>query len=629
MSPPPSNRTPLRFVLTGAAGALGAVLGNALVDAGADVLGIDMRPTREARFPITVRDLREAPLDHEHLAGRDVVIHFACHARFETAPGAIQLADNARIDRSVLVPAAAAGVRTIIAASTCQAITPGPPTLAPPWQIPYLPVDGHFPLDPFHAYGASKGATEALMRELADQDGRDGRGGAYVVLRLPKVVTDAERATLFGRHYSGATGQEGCAFLLADELGPLVLAIARAGLTGYRSYLPAMRENTFFLPPQEVVRRFYPGVPLRRPLAELDSLVDVSELTRDTGWRPQPVFRAPLGPVRRVKLALEARLRRPLPDPRWRVRRLLAQAQRRVLAPPLLGHARLAHDARAELGEGPFWHPDEQALYWVDITGRALHRHRPGKDDQVMALDEWVSAVFAGPGREVLVALRDRLAWVDFDARALRPHAAGSFEAPPNRLNDGKHDPRGRLWVGSMHLGAPGRRTGALFRIDDGGAARVLDDVGCSNGLAWSNDGATMYYVDSHDRAVDAFDYDLERGVASGRRRVFTVPTWLAGPDGLCSDVEGCLWVALHGGGAVVRVDPRDGRMLGQVAVPTARVTSCAFGGPDLTTLYITTARALDARARPVDPPAGGGLYAFDSAVRGAPVRGAAAPTLP
>lgn len=607
---------PLRVVLTGATGELGLALGNALVAAGADVLGIDIRPADAARFPVQIQDLRRRPLDAAQLAGRELVVHFAGHARPDTAPAEVVLADNAACDRAVLeVAAGAPAVRTIIAASSCFVFSPIPVAGREPHLPPYLPIDGHVAPAPNTPYGESKVATETLLRELAARDPER----AFVALRLPRVVTPRQERHFFRWPLATWGLADGFAFLPASDLGPLVVAIARAGLRGYRSYFPAARENTQFLPARKLVRQRYATVPLRQPLAALESLVDNSEITRDTGWSPRPVANAERA-LSLLRLALEQRLQRRLPNLGLRVRRLVDGPSRRLRSPPILGTARLVADAGATLGEGPFWHATEGALYWVDIPGQALHRFRPGRGDEVMPLAEWPTAVFAGPGREVLVALRDRLVWVDFDARTMRPHAVGIFEASPNRLNDGKHDPRGRLWIGSMHFKGE-RRTGALFRVDGGEVTRVLEGVGCSNGLAWSADGATMYYVDSHDRGIDAFDYDLTRGTATRRRRVFSMPRWMAGPDGLCIDAEGCLWVALHGGGAVLRVDPRAGSMLAQVQVPCPLVTSCAFGGPDLSTLYITTA-AGDGRP-------GGGLFAFDTPVKGAPVPGAGASTLP
>ena len=157
------------------------------------------------------------------------------------------------------------------------------------------------------------------------------------------------------------------------------------------------------------------------------------------------------------------------------------------------------------------------------------------------------------------------------------------------KLNDGKCDPLGRLWVGTQpHDFSPGRC--ALYRIDtDGTVTTMLEQVGLSNGLDWSPDGATFYYIDSMSRTVDAFDFNAQRGSISNRRAIITIPAGEGGFDGMAVDREGCLWVAVFGASEVRRYGP-DGALLASVAISAPAVTSCAFGGVDGGDLLITSA---------------------------------------
>lgn len=182
------------------------------------------------------------------------------------------------------------------------------------------------------------------------------------------------------------------------------------------------------------------------------------------------------------------------------------------------------------------------------------------------------------------------------------------------RMNDGGCDPDGRFYCGSMAYDSAAGR-GCLYRLDPDGSARVvLDGVTVSNGLAWSPDGATAYYVDSQTYRVDAFDYAREPGL-SGRRPLVRLDPSAGIPDGLTVDADGYLWVALHGGGAVHRYAP-DGKLDGRVEVPVSQVTACTFGGADLDRLYITTSRLGAGQAA---EPAAGAVFRADVAVTGLP----------
>jgi sugar lactone lactonase YvrE len=280
----------------------------------------------------------------------------------------------------------------------------------------------------------------------------------------------------------------------------------------------------------------------------------------------------------------------------------------------------LVVDAKAVLGEGPIWHSAGRRLYWVDIEGGLLHVFDPSTgQDRAIDVGTRIGTVVSRAGGGLLVALDSGLAFFDLDEEALTPIADPEAEIPNNRFNDGKCDPSGRLWAGTMDMGlAP--RAGGLYRLDaDLSVHKALGDVTISNGLAWSHDRRTLYYIDSPTRAVSAFDYDDENGAISNRRDVVSVPDELKSPDGMTIDAEGKLWVAHWGAGAVCRWDPDGGDLLRKIDVPAAHTTACAFGGDDLGDLYITSARQGLSEEDLATQPLSGGLFRVRPGVSGIP----------
>ena len=276
--------------------------------------------------------------------------------------------------------------------------------------------------------------------------------------------------------------------------------------------------------------------------------------------------------------------------------------------------AELVLDARARLGEGPVWDAGAGELLWVDVLAGLVHRFDPGSGaDRLLEVGQPVGAVVPRAAGGYALAVRDGFAVADGDG--VRLVAEVEADRPETRMNDGACDSRGRFWAGTMRFDERAGG-GCLYRLDATGKVEtMLRDVTVSNGVAWSPDDRVLYYVDTPTLGIDAFDYEPETGAISGRRRIVTIEGGAGSPDGLVVDAEGCIWLALWEGWAVRRYAP-DGALLGAVELPVARVTKPAFGGEELTDLYVTTAAPAD--PDPAQPHAGG-LFRLRPGVRGLP----------
>ncbi|MBB5868659.1 sugar lactone lactonase YvrE [Allocatelliglobosispora scoriae] len=262
--------------------------------------------------------------------------------------------------------------------------------------------------------------------------------------------------------------------------------------------------------------------------------------------------------------------------------------------------AEIFDDRPCVLGEGPSFDDRTGRVSWVDVGAeRLLWRDLATGEAGETPFDELVSAAVPRAGGGVVLCMSAGVVLADADG-TLHPlipfHDTVQIDL---RANDAKADPAGRLWVGTMNK-KERSATGALYRLDpaDGRLVRILDGVTVSNGLGWSVDAATMYYIDTPTRRIDAFDYDLATGEISGRRPFAEFPEDAGMPDGMCIDGGGFVWVAAWGGGMVRRYAP-DGTLERTVTLPTSRVTSCTFAGPDLDLLVITTASVGDSAGQP------------------------------
>lgn len=272
----------------------------------------------------------------------------------------------------------------------------------------------------------------------------------------------------------------------------------------------------------------------------------------------------------------------------------------------------LLHDARAELAEGPVWLPDRNVVAWVDILrGSIWMTDLEGSTSLAYRLDRPVGSIAVADDGALVAA-------TPFGLEHLSPSPVRLATLPHDtsvlRMNDGKCDPVGRFVGGTMGWPEPVPRAGSLWSFEAGSVRRLLSDVTISNGLCWSADGATMFYIDTPTQQIDAFDYDLSTGDLFDRRSVVRVDAELGAPDGMTIDEEGGLWVALWGGGAVHRYD--NGELSHRVEVPTPYVTCPTFAGSDLDRLVVTTA----ARPFTSEPPRGAGaLFVASAGVRGQP----------
>jgi sugar lactone lactonase YvrE len=282
----------------------------------------------------------------------------------------------------------------------------------------------------------------------------------------------------------------------------------------------------------------------------------------------------------------------------------------------------IALDARDRLGESPVWNDCTGVLLRVDILGRRVHTWDPatGTTSVRNDTDGDVGAIVpCDDGASYVLAIERRL-----ELHGVRGRHTLIAEVGPAdddvRFNDCRCDPQGRLWAGTM---SRTRRSGAgaLYRLAPGETiAKVLDGTTISNGLGWSPEGRTMYFVDSPTQRIDALDFDGATGTVSGRRTFAEVDPADGLPDGLVVDADGFVWLCLFGGGAIRRYAP-DGTLASHVPLPVTNPTCPAFGGPDLRTLYVTSARHRLTEAQLAAEPQAGAVVALDPGVAGLPAR--------
>jgi len=244
----------------------------------------------------------------------------------------------------------------------------------------------------------------------------------------------------------------------------------------------------------------------------------------------------------------------------------------------------------AILGEGPLWDERSSRLYWVDIKQCRLNWFDwITGDPGLIQLAEEVSAIALAGDERLLCARRSGLYLVDVSSGEFEFVTAIEPDRPGNRPNDGGVDPLGRFWIGTMH-DAETDMSGALYCWDGRNLRRVLDGVGVANGVDWSGDGKTMYFTDSRTRTISTFAFDTASGEVGDRHPLIVVPDGMGFPDGLTVDAQDHIWSVHWDGGRVTRYAP-DGSVERTIELPVSRPTACAFAGPELDHLVITTAR--------------------------------------
>jgi sugar lactone lactonase YvrE len=273
----------------------------------------------------------------------------------------------------------------------------------------------------------------------------------------------------------------------------------------------------------------------------------------------------------------------------------------------------LALELQMTLGEGAFWDRARGALVWVDILNGQIHE-LAGSDHRVHRTDTHVGV--AAPRSRGGWALAVREGFAAFDPDTGHFEILKRIDVPGTRMNDGNVDRRGRFFAGSM-LYTEERGGGRLYRLDpDLSVGVVLDPVSVSNGIDWSPDGRTVYYVDSYERSIARFDFDEDTAAWSSVKTFARLADGEGFPDGLTVDSDGCVWLAVWDGAQVRRYTP-DGRIDRVFQVPAPRVTSCGFGSGDLATLFITTARVGLSASQLEEYPLSGSLFAIRPAVSG------------
>ena len=277
----------------------------------------------------------------------------------------------------------------------------------------------------------------------------------------------------------------------------------------------------------------------------------------------------------------------------------------------------LACDARAALGEGPLWDDRRKQLVFVDITGQRVHVFEPATGNhRWFGVSVPVGAIGLTAGGDWIAAAGGGFLRIDPDTGRETPVIEVEGPERRTRMNDGAVDPAGRFWAGSLSLDSVAGQ-GTLYRFDpDGSVHPMIAPVTPSNGPAWSPDGRLMYYVDTRTRVVDVLDFDVSAGTCGNRRPFAAFPDGPGRPDGVIVDADGGVWVGLWMGFAIHRYRP-DGQLDMVVPIPTACATKCAFGGDDLSDLYVTTARAPVEAAALAEQPAAGGLFRVRPGVRG------------
>ncbi len=282
--------------------------------------------------------------------------------------------------------------------------------------------------------------------------------------------------------------------------------------------------------------------------------------------------------------------------------------------------AEVVYPIQAIVGEGSYWDQDNQRLLWVDILGHKIYAFDPRtRCNSGFDLGVDIGTVVMTNSGLWAYADQDGIGFLDPRTGKIRHGAKPEAKNPLIRFNDGKCDPRGTLWAGTMAYNCE-KGAGTLYEIDvDGKVEEKIVNVTISNGLVWSDDCKNFYYIDSLTYEIHQYDYDIGTGGIQNERVVAKIDKDIGLPDGMAIDAENHLWVALFDGGKVIRINPETGKTVFEISVPAPKVTSCAFGGADLDELYITTASYLMNDAQLKAYPDSGSLFKVKVPFKGLP----------
>jgi sugar lactone lactonase YvrE len=274
--------------------------------------------------------------------------------------------------------------------------------------------------------------------------------------------------------------------------------------------------------------------------------------------------------------------------------------------------------AQCFLGESPYWSLERQSFFWVDIeNGKLFEHHIKSGNTKTYTFPHRLAVVLEGKDGKLILGLDRKLASFDLETEELTWLLEVESDLPLNRFNDGKCDAKGRLWIGTLSTKFT-QGSGALYKVGKDLKPDIqLNQLTISNGMAWTADNRTFYFIDTPTRHIKAFHLELESGKIEFDRIAVEIPEELGFPDGMCIDQEGMLWVAHYGGSGVYRWNPTTGELIEKVELPVPNITSCAFGGENMDKLLITTAQENLSEAQLKEFPMSGDVFLVKTSTRG------------
>ena len=282
--------------------------------------------------------------------------------------------------------------------------------------------------------------------------------------------------------------------------------------------------------------------------------------------------------------------------------------------------AELVFDCKNIIGEGAVWDVKQQTLYWVDIMGKkVMSWDNESSQFNTYHIDQLVGTVAICENDLLLLALHHGIYYFNKETEELLKISDTESAFTLNRFNDGKCDPAGRFWVGTMQID-PIKPEGSLYLMHhDLSIEKKIDNLTISNGITWSLDSTKMYFIDTPTNEINIFHYDNDSGNIEFERVLVSIDGKDGCFDGMTIDENGNLWVAMYGGSCVKCYDKETGEVLDTVILPTSHVTTCVFGGKNLDTLYITTAKNGLTNEQLNNEPMAGGLFKAKVGVKGVP----------